>query len=463
MVDCSAIIPSSDRECSRSVHDSIHNSTTLQRSPNILILDGGVSTYLEHLLQKHHNSSRKQDRCGICAGTANNNNGNHDENDEGSFKYRSLWSSSLLLDSNGQNLIRKSHEAFLDAGCDIVSTVTYQLSHLICDSFIRRKKHDDAKKQLSPPPLPPGILEEEEDVDRLLALGLQLAYDQVELAKRRRCTKKKKMDSALGHYVIGSLGCYGAALADGSEYRGDYEIGLDELIQFHKRRFHVMMDWLADDDGDGNLVDVPPTKNQEFEFTGITPHKKTKQKIDGIAFETVPNVKEVEAIINVVRERIHQNIPRDRNMAIWISLACQNETLLNDGTALIDVLNKIEELDIDGFIHGIGVNCFDVRRATSFAEVLAEHQVKSNLNRAIILYPNSGEDWDADNEDWLEGSGCRDGDAFAEHIIGAVQLIQSIYVAVGKKYKIIVGGCCRTSPSTIQSMRQKIDKILYDE
>ena len=45
---------------------------------------------------------------------------------------------------------------------------------------------------------------------------------------------------------LGSVGPYGAYLADGSEYRGCYTISDDELREFHRRRMEILKDAGAD-------------------------------------------------------------------------------------------------------------------------------------------------------------------------------------------------------------------------
>lgn len=72
--------------------------------------------------------------------------------------------------------------------------------------------------------------------------------------------------------VAASIGCYGAAIADGSEYRGDYgsSIGWLELKAWHKERLEV----LAGAKG-----------------------------IDFVLFETVPCLAEVRAILSLLQAR----------------------------------------------------------------------------------------------------------------------------------------------------------------
>ena len=49
------------------------------------------------------------------------------------FSHRELWSSSLLLTPKGRQEILNGHLDFLEAGCDEISTLSYQLSHHLCE------------------------------------------------------------------------------------------------------------------------------------------------------------------------------------------------------------------------------------------------------------------------------------------------------------------------------------------
>ena len=89
--------------------------------------------------------------------------------------------------------------------------------------------------------------------------------------------------------------------------------------------------------------------------------------------------------------------------------------------------------------------------------ILVEHIMQpGNQNRSIVLYPNSGEEWDAQNETWLEGTGTTEPDDFAQDIMATVRDIRKRFQSqVGPR--IIVGGCCRTTPETIAAIRNIID------
>lgn len=131
----------------------------------ILLLDGGVSTYLES---------------------------------EGFvFSHRSLWSSSLLLTNH--SAIRQCHEAFYRAGSDIVSSVTYQCHYKCCEE----QNEEETTTQ--------DCILTKHDVDQMLRDGIRLA---------RQARYNVQQECHRDLFIAASIGCYGSALADGSEYRG---------------------------------------------------------------------------------------------------------------------------------------------------------------------------------------------------------------------------------------------------
>ena len=80
-------------------------------------------------------------------------------------------------------------------------------------------------------------------------------------------------------WVAASVGPYGAALADGSEYRGDYGRSVAELRDWHRPRLHALMDTDA----------------------------------DVLALETIPCLAEVEALLAEVS---------GTGAPCWLSLTC---------------------------------------------------------------------------------------------------------------------------------------------
>ena len=334
--------------------------------PAILVLDGGVSTHLENIL-------RQKDQV---------------------FSNRSLWSSSLLLTEEGRRDIVATHEAFYQHGADIGTTVTYQCHFGTVSSCC--------------PVEPQGVM-------------VQMIQNGVQLAQTAAASSA---DNNSNKYVVASIGCYGAALADGSEYKGNYNISKDQLKDFYRRKVRLL----------AHGCQHPP---------------------DAIAFETIPCGMEVDAIMELLQE---QRI----TVPCWISLACCNESQLNDGTEVTDVLKMIQQLDPDSkLLAAIGINCCDSQYIHGLVSKLISNTIDPCMfpPRAIVIYPNSGEEWDAASSTWKEGTGCTQPQEFANVMLQTIELVYRQRPGVHVP-KLIVGGCCRTSPETIAALRTTVDTFL---
>ena len=104
-----------------------------------------------------------------------------------------LWSASLLLDRNEhlQSVVVDAHKTYFLAGADVATTASYQLS---VDGLTRE-----------------GVTNME-DVERLFAKSTDLAVQARDAAWDELDQKRKRIKPLVG----ASIGCYGAALADGS-------------------------------------------------------------------------------------------------------------------------------------------------------------------------------------------------------------------------------------------------------
>ena len=252
------------------------------------------------------------------------------------------------------------------------------------------------------------------------------------------------------HFVISSSGCYGAALANGAEYTGDYglhhsdddkedddRVALEKLRHFHWRKLRAAIDM------------GPP---------------------DGVAIETVPSLLECRALHDLLLSLDDEWDDVDgRTPACYISLACRNGNQLNDGATLqeaLDVLRPIPE----SRLQAIGLNCCDSQYLPSLLHILVRELAEqaTAVRRGIVIYPNSGEAYDADNEQWVAGTGVTESNAMAPRLLEMVQLIERKW----RQYRgqqsqpipsILVGGCCRTDTATIAALAKLIDAHLANE
>ena len=189
--------------------------------------------------------------------------------------------------------------------------------------------------------------------------------------------------------VAASAGPYGAFLADGSEYGGRYRVRREALVDFHRARLHVLADTEA----------------------------------DLVAFETIPSLPEAEVLAELLTE-----VP---DTWAWITFSCRDETRLWDGGKVMDAVRAVDGV---ANLAGVGVNCTAPRHVT---RLIAE--VRSATERPIIVYPNSGETYDAGAHAWVGKP------AGADWLGGARE-----WFAEGAR---VLGGCCRVGPGTIRRLR----------
>jgi len=215
-----------------------------------------------------------------------------------------------------------------------------------------------------------------EEADRLMLLSVELAIRARDAFSRGGAVSRP--------LVAASIGPYGAMLHDGSEYTGDYAISADGLRQFHQERLQLF---------DNSDADV-------------------------LAIETIPSLSEACVLAALLR---------DCNTPAWISFSCRNESQISDGTPLDEVAALFKGHPT---VLAVGINCTPPQYATALINMLR----KTLPDKAVVAYPNSGEQFNVDDNAWS-------GDVVA--------LTAAEWVAAGAR---IVGGCCRVGPEQIRAM-----------
>src|SRR5688572_14218544 len=130
----------------------------------------------------------------------------------------SLWSAKILLE--GPNVIKQVHYDYFKAGADCAITASYQAT---VEGFAKR-----------------GLNETE---------AISLIQKSVKLAVEARDEFWADQANRVGRakpFVAASVGPYGAFLADGSEYRGNYGLTEKELMNFHRPRMKALTEAGAD-------------------------------------------------------------------------------------------------------------------------------------------------------------------------------------------------------------------------
>jgi homocysteine S-methyltransferase len=273
-----------------------------------------------------------------------------------------LWSAKMLTES--PELIRRVHGDFLSAGADIIATATYQASF---EGFARK------------------------GIDRTRAEGLmRLGVDLAVLARESFWSDSRNHVDRQRPLVAASIGPYGASLHDGSEYHGNYAIGIAELRAFHRQRLDVLADAGA----------------------------------DLLAFETIPSREEAEVLLELLE--------RYPGCHAWLSFSCRNNGNVCHGERFADCAALADQSDQ---LVAVGINCTAPRHITQLLESAA------SLKTPLAAYPNSGETWSAQRQEW-DGESCS-GFPVAEWYDAGARLI---------------GGCCRTTSGDIAEMRSFLEQ-----
>ena len=275
-----------------------------------------------------------------------------------------LWSAKMLIDSPEE--IGAVHHVFLRAGADCITTASYQASY---EGFSR-------------------IGFDEAGTDELLIRSVTLALDAV----NDFWLNLPRPSRRIRPLVAASIGPYGAYLANGSEYYGRYGIADKDLIDFHKRRFGLLV----------------------------------TSEADLVVCETIPSMDEARILLSLFDET-----PNARG---WISFSCRDGGHLSDGSPIEAAVDLCE--NIEGLV-GVGVNCTAPRFVS---ELIA--RIQSRTEQAVIVYPNSGQNWDARNKKW---TGSDSGQSWVEMAV--------MWQRAGAKG---VGGCCRIGPEEIKQVRNQI-------
>ncbi|MET7761167.1 homocysteine S-methyltransferase [Streptomyces sp. NPDC005393] len=185
-------------------------------------------------------------------------------------------------------------------------------------------------------------------------------------------------------WVAASVGPYGAMLADGSEYRGRYGLSVDELERFHRPRIEAL--------------------------AGAGP--------DVLALETVPDADEAAAMLRAVE---------GCGVPVWLSYSIAGEAT-RAGQALRDAFALAAGNDQ---VIAVGVNCCEPGDADRAVEIAAD-----TTGKPVVVYPNSGEEWDAEARSW------RGRATFDPARVKAWQ-------DAGAR---LIGGCCRVGPGRIAEL-----------
>ncbi len=273
-----------------------------------------------------------------------------------------LWSAGLL--QSNPSAIVDAHIAFLEAGAEIIISASYQASR---QGFMSMGLSEQA-------------------ADNLILSSVDLA-----------CTARQQFleahpETSFTPIVAASIGPYGAAMHDGSEYTGDYKVDEDMLRKFHEDRLRLL----------------------------------DKCGADVLACETIPNYSEARVLHDLLA---HVDSPA------WVSFSCRDDRCISDGTPLRDVSMIFRD---HPRVLALGINCTAPHLITSLIG-----EIKQGApDKAIVVYPNSGETYEVEDNSW-------------HGTVSPVECAEESKTWLNAGAKII-GGCCRVGPRHITALRDQL-------
>ncbi len=279
-----------------------------------------------------------------------------------------LWSANLVRTDPGA--IKAVHTSYLKAGADVITTASYQASYPGCSA---------------------AGMSEEETTD-LLKKTVTLASESREefLDSAQDLLRHESLPTPV---IAASIGPYGAYLANGAEYTGDYGVSKEVLFDFHQKRWDVL----------------------------------DKTEADLFACETIPGFAEAEVILDLLGQT--------PNRYACISFSCRDGENISDGTP---VKECAELFAGNGQIAAIGINCTAPRHISSLIEKIRI----GAPDKPIAVYPNSGETYDAGAKTWKSAAG---GPTLAE-------MAKEWYTKGAR----LIGGCCRIGPDDIREVERTL-------
>ncbi len=275
-----------------------------------------------------------------------------------------LWTAKIL--QTDPEAIVQAHLAYLEAGAQCIITASYQAT---IAGFIKIGIHPEEAK-------------------KLILKSVDLAGIAIERYQRIHPEKNKK-------YIAASIGPYGAFLADGSEYTGDYGLTDEELMDFHESRIALL----------------------------------DRSKADFLACETIPSYQEAKVLAEI--------LSKCRKMA-WMTFSCKNEKYINDGTSIekcIELLNEHPQ------IFALGVNC---TKPSYISDLIIRIKAHCKMKK-VVIYPNSGEPYSVKMKSWVRPREAQ----FSTDLVKE-------WLRLGAE---IVGGCCRVGPEQIAEIHTQFDEF----
>ena len=279
-----------------------------------------------------------------------------------------LWSAKIISEAPGA--VRDVHLSYLEAGADCIISSSYQATvpGFISAGYSRK------------------------EAAGLIGRSVELAHEAIEIF----LGSKPSMENRPAPFVAASAGCYGAYLADGSEYRGDYHLEIEDYKSFHRER-----------------VDILAGAGAEI-----------------IAFETFPSMEEAAAVAELMDDY--------NDIRYWIVFTVKDSVSTSHGDNFKDCIKLLHGRKN---IIAAGINCSPPELISPVLDTL-----DAELKKNFAVYPNSGEHFYTDCSCWEDDPSASD-----------YYTLTGEWYSRGAK---LIGGCCRTGPSDIAKIKRYRNSLI---
>jgi homocysteine S-methyltransferase len=259
--------------------------------------------------------------------------------------------------------------------------------------------------------------------------------------------------------LVLALGPYGATLKPGQEYAGiyPYPFGPKPYLNYPVTNY-------TDPHGSSSEQLLA-----EFHYDRLlifALDKETWDKVDYIAFETIPLLREIRAVrkaIWMLRNRDSEKVQVEEK-PFWVTSAFPGglhpqmkgrgeragveevlDAMVGDGDRLDRVLPIPD---------GVGVNCTNPSYLPDIVQKFTEAMARRDMGRRVgfVLYPDGGCTYDVVTRKWTEGEG--DPESWAKSLAGVARGL-----AESRTWgEVIVGGCCKSGFEEIAALRKELDR-----
>jgi len=279
-----------------------------------------------------------------------------------------LWSAKIIAEA--PLAVKEVHLSYLNAGADCIISSSYQATvpGFVSAGYSRKEAVE------------------------LIGRSVKIAIESIKAFNDLEPDTVKRPRP----FLAASAGCYGAFLADGSEYRGDYHLELEGYKNFHKERVDILAEAGA----------------------GI------------IAFETFPSMEEAAAVAELMDEY--------NDLEYWIVFTVRDFETTSHGDSFKDCIKMLQGKKN---LIAAGINCSPPELISPILDSL-----DPELKRNFAVYPNSGEHYHTDCSCWDDDPSASDYYSYAGEW--------------HKKGAVIIGGCCRTGPSDISKIKSYRDRLI---